>query len=169
VLAALDDLGLTMVEQPYPADDLVGSARLQARLRTPVCLDESVTSLGALQSAVALGAGRVVNLKPGRLGGVLETVRVHDACVQAGIPVWIGGMLETGIGRAVNVALATLPGVRMPGDTSASDRYFAADLTAPFVLDADGLMAVPAGPGIGVTPDPDRLADVTRHTERIVG
>ena len=157
VFEALDELGLVMIEQPLHQEDLVEHARLQSRLRTPICLDESIRSARDAAAALDLGACRVINIKPGRVGGVLEARRVHDVCARQGAPVWIGGMLETGVGRAANLALAALPGVTMPGDTSASDRYFAQDLTDPFVLSRDGTMAVPIGPGIGVAPIPDRL------------
>ncbi|MBO9626513.1 MAG: o-succinylbenzoate synthase [Microbacterium sp.] len=159
-LLALDDFGLSLVEQPLPADDLLGHAMLARRLSAPICLDESILSARAAATAIELGACRIVNIKPGRVGGYLEARRIHDLCAAHGVPVWCGGMLETGVGRAANVALAALPGFTMPGDTSASARYFAEDLTEPFVLD-DGHLAVPTGPGIGVAPDPDRLAAVT--------
>ena len=155
---ALDELGLVMIEQPLGHDDLTDHARLQARLRTPICLDESIRSAHDAVAAIELGACRVINIKPGRVGGLLEARRVHDAARERDVPVWIGGMLETGIGRATNLAMAALPDVTMPGDTSASERYFREDLTPPFVLDPDGTMAVPSGPGIGVEPLPDRLA-----------
>jgi len=157
VFEALDELGLVMIEQPLDHEDLVEHARLQSRLRTSICLDESIRSVRDAAAAVELGACRIINIKPGRVGGLLEARRIQDFARLQGIPVWIGGMLETGVGRAVNVALAALPGVTMPGDTSASDRYFPEDLTAPFVVDPDGTMAVPSGPGIGATPHPGRL------------
>jgi o-succinylbenzoate synthase len=163
-LARLDEFGLLLIEQPLPEDDLRGHAALAALLRTPVCLDESITSARAAADAIALGACRIVNVKPGRVGGYLEARRVHDVCAAHGVPVWCGGMLETGIGRAANVALAALPGFTLPGDTSASDRYFHRDITAPFVL-ADGHLAVPSGPGIGVEPDMGELDSVTTHSE----
>jgi O-succinylbenzoate synthase len=158
---ALDELGLMMIEQPLDVEDLADHAALQARLRTPICLDESIRSSRDAAAAIRLGACRVINIKPGRVGGILEAKRVHDVALQAGVPVWIGGMLETGVGRAANLALASMPGVTLPGDTSASDRYFPDDLTNPFVLDADGTMAVPRGPGIGVEPLPSRLEACT--------
>ena len=166
VFAELDRLGLTMIEQPLHHEDLVDHAKLQARLDTPICLDESIRSARDAMAAIDLGACRVINIKPGRVGGLLEAKRVHDAALEGGVPTWVGGMLETGVGRAANLALASLPGVTMPGDTSASRRYFASDLTDPFELAPDGTMAVPAGPGIGVAPLPDRLeATVVRRTE----
>ena len=162
-LARLDAFDLLLIEQPLPEDDLLGHAELARQLRTPVCLDESITSARAAATAISLGACRVVNIKPGRVGGYLESRRIHDVCLAHGIPVWCGGMLETGIGRAANLALAALPGFTLPGDTSASDRYYRTDLTAPFVLD-DGHLDVPGRPGIGVTPDPDALKAATTST-----
>jgi O-succinylbenzoate synthase len=159
---ALDQLDLVMIEQPLDHDDLVDHAKLQARLATPVCLDESIRSARDAAAAIELGACRVINIKQGRVGGITEAKRVHDVAFEQGVPVWIGGMLETGVGRAVNLALAALPGVTMPGDTSASDRYFRVDLTDPFVLGTDGTMPVPDGPGIGVEPHPGRLQETTR-------
>jgi O-succinylbenzoate synthase len=157
VFEALDELGLVMIEQPLHHEDLVEHARLQSRLRTSICLDESIRSARDAAAAVELGACRIINIKPGRVGGLLEARRIQDFARLQGMPAWIGGMLETGVGRAVNVALAALPGVTMPGDTSASERYFLEDLTAAFVVDPDGTMTVPTGPGIGVTPLPERL------------
>jgi o-succinylbenzoate synthase len=164
---ALDRLDLLMIEQPLDEEDLVDHAGLQSRLRTPICLDESIRSSRDAAAAIGLEACRVINIKPGRVGGLLEAKRVHDVAGLADIPVWIGGMLETGVGRAANLALAALPGVAFPGDTSASDRYFADDITEPFVLDADGTMAVPQGPGIGVEPRPDRLEACTTRSKVI--
>jgi O-succinylbenzoate synthase len=166
---ALDDLDLVMIEQPLDHDDLTDHARLQSRLRTAICLDESIRSAHDAAAAIELGACQVINIKPGRVGGLSEAKRVHDVAMARDVPVWIGGMLETGVGRAANLAMAALPGVTMPGDTSASDRYFAEDLTAPFVLDEDGTMAVPDGPGIGVTPLEARLTATTVRTETITG
>ncbi|MGY0232027.1 o-succinylbenzoate synthase [Longispora urticae] len=163
-LARLDPFGLLLIEQPLPEDDLRGHAALARLISTPVCLDESITSARAAADAIALGACSVVNIKPGRVGGYLEARRVHDVCAAHGVPVWCGGMLETGLGRAANIALAALPGFVLPGDTSASDRYYARDITAPFTLDA-GHVRVPTGPGLGVVPDRDALDDVTIGTE----
>ncbi|MGH2557320.1 MAG: o-succinylbenzoate synthase [Actinomycetota bacterium] len=164
---ALDELGLLMIEQPLGPDDFTDHARLQQRIHTPICLDESIRSAHDALLAIQLESCRVINIKPGRMGGVLEAKRVHDAASEHDVPVWIGGMLETGVGRAPNLALAALSGVRFPGDTSASDRYFPEDLTEPFVLAPDGTMAVPAGPGIGVEPRPDRLQACTERVETI--
>jgi O-succinylbenzoate synthase len=163
-LARLDPFDLLLIEQPLPEDDLRGHAELARLIRTPVCLDESITSARAAADAIALGAAAIINIKPGRVGGYLEARRVHDVCAANGVPVWAGGMLETGLGRAANVALAALPNFTLPGDTSASDRYYARDITRPFVLE-DGHVRVPVGPGIGVEPDPDALAEATTATE----
>src|SRR5206468_7651178 len=155
-LARLDPFDLLLLEQPLPEDDVRGHAALARQVRTPICLDESITSARAAADAIALGACAVVNIKPGRVGGYLEARRVHDVCAANGVPVWCGGMLETGLGRAANVALAALPNFVLPGDTSASDRYFARDLTEPFVLE-DGRLRVPTGAGIGVDPVKETL------------
>ena len=166
---ALDELGLVMIEQPLDHEDLVDHAALQSRLRTPICLDESIRSASDAEAAIRLGACRVINIKPGRVGGILEARRIHDVAKGESLPCWIGGMLETGVGRAANLALAAMPGVTMPGDTSASDRYFAEDLTEPFVIAPDGTMAVPDGPGIGVSPVPDRLERATVRRTAVSG
>ena len=163
-LARLDPFDLLLIEQPLPEDDIRGHAELARRMRTPMCLDESVTSARAAADAIALGAAAIVNIKPGRVGGYLEARRVHDVCAANGVPCWAGGMLETGLGRAANVALAALPNFTLPGDTSASDRYYRTDITAPFRLE-DGQVRVPTGPGLGVEPDPDALAAATTGTE----
>ncbi|CAN5797138.1 o-succinylbenzoate synthase [soil metagenome] len=141
-LAELDGLGLVELEQPLAADDLVGLADAARRLATPVCLDESIASAADLETALALGAGDHVNLKPGRVGGVAEALRIHDLALERGVPLWIGGMLDTGVAKAVTVALAALPGATLPGDLPASRRWFAEDLTDPWEIAADGTMAV---------------------------
>jgi O-succinylbenzoate synthase len=156
-LTALDPFDLLLLEQPLAEDDLLGHAALAGRLRTPICLDESITSAVTADHALRLGACSVVNIKPGRVGGYLEARRIHDLAVSRGVPVWCGGMLETGLGRAANVALAALPGFSLPGDLSASGRYYEADVTAPFEL-VDGHLVVPTGPGLGVEVDEERLA-----------
>jgi O-succinylbenzoate synthase len=159
-LRRLDEYGLLMIEQPLAEDDLRGHAALSELVRTPICLDESITSARDAATAIALGACRIVNVKPARVGGYLEARRIHDVATASGVPVWCGGMLETGIGRAANLALAALPGFVLPGDTSASSRFYAEDLTTPFVLD-DGHLYVPDGPGTGVTVLADALRRVT--------
>jgi O-succinylbenzoate synthase len=165
VFRSMDDAGLLMIEQPLHHEDLVRHAALQAQIATDLCLDESIRSAADAEAALDLGACRVVNIKQGRVGGVLEARRIHDLCRARVVPVWCGGMLETGIGRALNLALAALPGFTLPGDTSASARYFHQDLTEPFEMAPDGTMAVPKGAGIGVAPLPDRLQDCTTRRE----
>ncbi|MFG3280503.1 o-succinylbenzoate synthase [Streptomyces sp. NPDC048111] len=165
-LAKLDAFGLLLIEQPLANDDMVQHAQLAKLLRTPICLDESIESSAHAAAAISLGACSVINIKPARVGGYLEARRIHDLARAHGVPVWCGGMLETGIGRAANVALAALPGFTLPGDTSGSSRYFATDITPPFVLE-DGHLDVPTGPGLGVEPLPDALAEVTTSTEWI--
>ncbi|HEX2239883.1 MAG TPA: o-succinylbenzoate synthase [Actinomycetota bacterium] len=165
-LARLDDFDLLLIEQPLPEDDVLGHAKLAEEIRTPICLDESITSARAAADAIALGACSIVNIKAGRVGGYLEAVRVHDLCSAQDIPVWCGGMLETGLGRAANVALAALPGFTLPGDTSGSARYYTRDVTEPFVLE-DGHIRVPSGPGLGVTPIPEVLEEITTAREYV--
>jgi O-succinylbenzoate synthase len=153
LLAELDRFGLLLVEQPFAEEDLASHVQLAAACDTPVCLDESILDRTTALDAIERGATSIVNIKPGRMGGYLESLRVHEACLALEVPVWCGGMLETGLGRAANVALAALPGFLLPGDTSASDRYYAEDLTEPFVLGTGehrGQLAVPQGPGTGV-------------------
>jgi len=160
-LQALDDFGLLLVEQPLAEDDLLDHAWLQARMRTPLCLDESILSERHARQALDVGACGVINIKPARLGGLTEAVRVHDLCRSRGVPVWCGGMLETGIGRAANLALASLPGFTLPGDISASARYYAHDIAEPtFALNADSTIDVPAGAGLGVEVQLDSLERV---------
>jgi O-succinylbenzoate synthase len=165
-LARLDPFDLLLMEQPLEEDDVLGHAKLSRLVRTPICLDESITSARGAAAAIELGACAIVNIKPGRVGGYLEARRIHDVCAAHGVPVWCGGMLETGIGRAANVALAALPNFTLPGDTSASGRYFATDVTVPFVLD-DGRLRVPTGAGIGVDPIPDVLESMTVSIETV--
>jgi O-succinylbenzoate synthase len=165
-LARLDPFDLLLIEQPLDEKDVLGHAELAKVVATPICLDESITSARTAAAAITLGACKIVNIKPGRVGGYLEARRIHDVCAAHGIAVWCGGMLETGLGRAANVALAALPGFTLPGDTSASDRYYATDITPPFVLDS-GHLDVPTGPGLGVTPVAEELKAVTTSTEWI--
>jgi O-succinylbenzoate synthase len=162
-LRRLDDLGLVQIEQPLNEDDLRGHVELAKLLRTPICLDESIRSARDAATAIDLGACRVVNIKPSRVGGYLEARRIHDVCAAHGVPVWCGGMLETGIGRAQNLALAALPGFVLPGDISASSRYFAEDITEPFELD-NGCLAVPDQP---VTVLPEVLGRYTVSTRKL--
>lgn len=154
LLAELDAFDLLLIEQPFAEEDLATHVRLAAACRTPICLDESILDVITAVDAIDRGATSVVNIKPGRMGGYLEALRVHDACRELDVPVWCGGMLETGVGRAANVALAALPGFTLPGDTSASGRYFAEDVTEPFVLgdgEHRGQLQVPDAAGTGVT------------------
>ncbi len=164
-LARLDPFDLLLIEQPLAADDVRGHALLSRTVRTPICLDESIHSVRDAADAIALDAAQIINIKPGRVGGYLEARRIHDLCAANGIAVWCGGMLETGIGRAANLALAAMDNFTLPGDTSASDRYYAQDITEPFVL-AEGTLDVPTGPGIGIDPIDDVLSELT--TERQV-
>jgi len=166
LLAKLDQFDLLLIEQPLDEHDILGHAQLAQQVQTPICLDESITSLRSAEDALTLKATTVINIKPGRVGGYLEAVKIHDLCLNEGIPVWCGGMLETGIGRAANVALAALPGFTLPGDTSASSRFYHRDITEPFVME-DGYLHVPQGVGIGVTPDLDFLESITSHKEII--
>jgi O-succinylbenzoate synthase len=149
-LSALDEFALDYIEQPLGHEDLWGHAALARRLRTPICLDESIRSPADAAVAAEIGAARVVNVKIGRVGGLAEARRIHDVCAAAGIPVWCGGMLESGVGRAGNIHLATLPNFSRPGDTSSASRYFDEDIVEPPLEAYGGEMPVPAGPGIGV-------------------
>ncbi len=162
-LAELDRFDLLLIEQPLPEEEVLAHAKLARNVKTPICLDESITSAQTAADAIELGACQVINIKPGRVGGYLEGRKIHDVCVERGIPVWMGGMLETGIGRAGNVAMAAMPGFTLPGDTSASDRYYHRDITEPFVL-KDGRLKVPTRPGLGVTVDHEYLDSITFWT-----
>jgi O-succinylbenzoate synthase len=167
-LAQLDPFRLTMIEQPLSYADIVQHAQLQRRLATPLCLDESIHGFDDASSALDLGACRIINVKQGRVGGLLESVRIAAACAARGAPVWSGGMDETGIGRAVNIHLQTAPGFSLPGDTSETSRYFREDIVEPpVVLDADGFIEVPRGAGIGVTVLEERVAKYRIDEERL--
>ena len=166
VLRRLDAFDLLLIEQPLPEDDIRQHAELARLITTPICLDESVVSVRAAADAIALGACQVINIKAGRVGGYLNARRIHDLCQANGIAVWCGGMVETGLGRAANAALAALPGFTLPGDISASDRFYDEDITEPFVLE-DGQIEVPTGPGIGVQPIQAVLEKFTVATEWI--
>lgn len=167
-LARLDAFALTMIEQPLSYSDIYQHSLLQRRLATPLCLDESIHDLADARAAVELGACRILNLKQGRVGGLLESVRMVRFARERGIPVWSGGMDETGLGRAVNIHLQTVDGFDLPGDTSETSRYFSEDLVAPpVVLDAEGFIEVPPGPGTGVTVIPERLEKFTLESERL--
>lgn len=151
-LAELDQYKLMMIEQPLAHDDIIEHSALQHRLKTPVCLDESIHSLADARKAVEMGSCRIINIKIGRVGGLSEAKRIHDYCQQKGVPVWCGGMLEAGIGRAHNVAVTTLPGFTLPGDTAASSRYWQQDIIEPEVTVENGMITVPETPGIGYKP-----------------
>jgi O-succinylbenzoate synthase len=168
-LKELDALGLIMMEQPLAWDDLLRHAELQKHLRTPICLDESITGLDRAEDMIALNAGRIVNIKPGRVGGFRESIAIHDLCQRHGIPVWCGGMLESGIGRAHNVALASLPNFTIPGDVSPSERYWEKDIVIPeWTMDGEGTIQVPVDrPGMGVKVDFNRVDDLTVRREEI--
>jgi O-succinylbenzoate synthase len=168
LLRRLDDFGLLLIEQPLAEDDIRQHAELARLISTPVCLDESIVSVEAAADAIALGASAIINIKPGRVGGYLEARRIHDLAKANGIAVWCGGMLETGLGRAANAALAALPGFTLTGDISASGRFYERDITAPFVLE-DGYIAVPQGPGLGVEPLADAMAEATVASVEIDG
>jgi O-succinylbenzoate synthase len=151
-----------MIEQPLDYDDIRDHARLQARLQTPICLDESLHTVRAAAEAIEVGACRIINVKPGRVGGHAQSIELHDLAARHGIPLWHGGMLESGIGRAHNIHLSTLPNFTLPGDIAASRRYFAPDLIDPEIeVSGDGTIPVPTGAGIGVHVVPDRVAAAT--------
>jgi o-succinylbenzoate synthase len=163
-LAKLDQYGLMMIEQPLDYEDIADHAVLQRQLTTPICLDESIKSVHAAEHAIAAGACRIINIKPGRVGGYAESIRLHDLCARQGIPVWHGGMLESGIGRAANIHLSTLANFSLPGDIAASQRYFEPDLIDPPIeVASDGTIAVPRGAGLGVSIVQDRLDRATRR------
>ncbi|HEX6309356.1 MAG TPA: o-succinylbenzoate synthase [Longimicrobiales bacterium] len=167
LLARLDDFDLLMIEQPLDHEDVVRHAALQRRLRTPLCLDESITCPDRARDMIELGSGRVINIKPGRVGGIGPSIAIHDLCAEHDVPVWCGGMLESGIGRAYNVALASLPNFRHPGDISPSARYWERDVVTPEWTMTDGRIAVPEGAGIGVSVDSGRVEDLTVRLESL--
>jgi o-succinylbenzoate synthase len=168
VLKRLDEFGLVYIEQPLAYDDIIDHAALQPQLRTPVCLDESILSADDARKALSVGAGRVINIKLGRVGGHEEARRVHDYCSERGVPVWCGGMLESGVGRAHNIAMSTRAGFTLPGDVSASKRYWTEDIIAPPVeVTPRGTIIPPSAPGIGFEVNEARLNAVTVRTETI--
>ncbi|SDS34998.1 o-succinylbenzoate synthase [Microlunatus soli] len=166
LLRRLDDFNLLLIEQPLGEEDLRQHAELARQMRTPMCLDESIVSAEAAADAITLGAAAVINIKPGRVGGYLEARKIHDLARAHGIAVWCGGMIETGIGRAANAALAALPGFTLPGDISASDRFYRTDITEPITID-NGSVTVPTGPGLCSEPIRDALAEFTVDSTRI--
>ncbi|MFT4217783.1 MAG: o-succinylbenzoate synthase [Micropruina sp.] len=161
LLSRLDGFGLVLIEQPFARHELLAHAKLAARHGTPVCLDESVLSLDDAMTTIRMGAADVINIKPSRVGGYINARQIHDVCLANGVPVFCGGTLETAVGRAANLALATLPGFTLPGDISATSRYYAADIGPSFELDADGCLTAPSGPGIGVEVDLDDVEEFT--------
>jgi len=166
IFRAMEPYHLLLIEQPLGYEDIYDHARLQKMIRTPLCLDESIHSLGDARAAVGLESCRIINIKPGRVGGFGESIRIHDYCRELNIALWHGGMLESGIGRAGNLALASLPGFTLPGDISASKRYFEEDIVEPeFCISADGTMPVPQGAGIGVEVIPEQLEKISVSRE----
>ncbi len=155
-------MDLLLIEQPLAEDDLWEHHKLQQQFKTAICLDESIVSLRHARAALEMGACRIINIKPGRVGGLSQAAAIHDLCQASGIPVWCGGMLETGVGRASNLALAALPGFTLPGDISASDRYYKEDITNErLCLNPDSTIDVPSGPGLGVTINQSALKKFT--------
>lgn len=149
LLKRLDELDLMMIEQPLAHDDIIEHAKLQAQLSTPICLDESIHSLEDARKAIELGSCKIINIKIGRVGGLTESLKIHNYCLEKGIPVWCGGMLESGIGRAHNIALTSLSQFVLPGDTASSDRYWEKDIIEPEVTVKNGMITIPDSPGIG--------------------
>jgi o-succinylbenzoate synthase len=166
-LRALDEYGLLMIEQPLEYDDIVDHAKLQSQIATPICLDESIVTFDDARKAVELGSCKVINIKIGRVGGIGEAKRIHDFCVSKGIPVWAGGMIEFGVSRAHNIALASMPGFTIPGDISGSDRYWEEDIIQPEIKVLNGSINVPDRPGIGYDLNRKRLSEITIFEEII--
>jgi O-succinylbenzoate synthase len=168
-LARLDDYNLMMIEQPLDYDDIAQHAALQREIKTPICLDESIKSAKLAEDALTAGACRIINIKPGRVGGFAESIKIHDLCAARNVPVWHGGMLESGIGRSANIHLSTLANFSLPGDVAASNRYFKPDLIEPGVeVAADGTIAVPTGAGLGVSIVGERVEKATRRRHVLV-
>lgn len=166
LIKQMDDLNLLLIEQPLSEDDIFDHGKLQPQLKTPICLDESILSARHARWAHELGACKIINIKPGRVGGIREGIRIHDYCAEVGMTVWHGGMLETGIGRAANLALASLPNFKLPGDISATRRYWKEDIIDEvFELNKDGSISVPTGPGLGVKVNEKVLEKVTIRKE----
>ncbi|ERI10350.1 o-succinylbenzoate synthase [Aneurinibacillus aneurinilyticus] len=162
-LKALDEFDLMMIEQPLASDDIVDHAQLQKKISTPICLDESIHSYEDARKAIELGSCKIINIKIGRVGGLTESKRIHDLCQQHGIPVWCGGMLESGVGRAHNIALTTLANFVMPGDTAGSSRYWEQDIIEPEVVVKNGMITIPDKPGIGYEPNREIIQQFTAY------
>jgi O-succinylbenzoate synthase len=163
-LKALDEFGLTMIEQPLAHNDIVDHARLQAQLKTPICLDESIHSAEDARKAIELGSCRIINLKIGRVGGLTESKKIHDLCELHNVPMWCGGMLEAGIGRAHNIAITSLNNFTLPGDTAPSSHYWKRDIITPEVEMKDGYIYIPESPGIGYEPDLEQIENITSYS-----
>lgn len=162
IFKQLDQYNLLMIEQPLDYDDIVDHAKLQREIKTPICLDESILSLADVKKAIELGSAKVINIKIGRVGGLTAAKQIHDYCMEKNVPVWCGGMLEAGIGRAHNIALTSLPNFTLPGDTSSSSRYWYEDIITPEVIAKDGFITLPTGYGIGFEPN---LESIKKFTE----
>jgi len=165
-LVALDDYQLMMIEQPLAYNDIIDHAELQARLKTPICLDESIHSLDDARKAIKLGSCKIINIKIGRVGGLTQSRKIHDLCQENDIPLWCGGMLESGIGRAHNIAITSLPNFTLPGDTAASSLYWAEDIIQPEVTVENGTILVPTSPGIGYEPDIEKINKYTLSSRK---
>ena len=165
-LVALDDYQLMMIEQPLAYNDIIDHADLQARLKTPICLDESIHSLDDARKAIKLGSCKIINIKIGRVGGLTQSKKIHDLCQENDIPLWCGGMLESGIGRAHNIAITSLPNFTLPGDTAASSLYWAEDIIQPEVTVENGTILVPTSPGIGYEPDMEKINKYTLYSRK---
>ncbi|MER2261414.1 MAG: o-succinylbenzoate synthase [Psychrobacillus sp.] len=163
IFKQLDQYNLLMIEQPLDYDDIVDHAKLQQQIKTPICLDESILSLADAKKAIELGSTKVINIKIGRVGGLTVAKQIHDYCLEKNVPVWCGGMLEAGIGRAHNIALTTLPNFTLPGDTSSSSRYWHEDIITPEVVAKDGYITVPTGYGIGFEPNLETIKKFTKN------
>ncbi|MEO7674312.1 MAG: enolase C-terminal domain-like protein, partial [Pyrinomonadaceae bacterium] len=162
LLKSLDEFGLMMLEQPLPYDDIIDHAKLQSQIKTPICLDEPIKSPDDARKAIELGSGKIINLKNGRVGGHTQSKLIEEICRNAGVPVWCGGMLESGIGRAHNITISTLAGYTMPGDVSASRRYWHEDIIEPAVeVSANGTITAPEGPGIVFEIRQDRIESIS--------
>jgi O-succinylbenzoate synthase len=160
-LQQLDQFNLTMIEQPLACDDIIDHSRLQAKLKTPICLDESIHTVEDARKSIELGSCKIINLKIGRVGGLTESKKIHDLCLKNDISMWCGGMLEAGIGRAHNIAITSLANFTLPGDTAPSSHYWKKDIIYPEVVMNDGYIQVPNLPGIGFEPAISKIDDLT--------